>query len=126
MIQSTGKEMLLNAEKLELELKAKLFRGFSDTSRLSILEALRDKSLNVGEIVQVTRLSQSNISNHLGCLRDCGLVMSEQRGRFTYYRLVDDRIDSLLRLAEELLSDVAKGVYQCTRYEVKEGANNGE
>ncbi|MCA0454867.1 MAG: metalloregulator ArsR/SmtB family transcription factor [Chloroflexi bacterium] len=118
--------MLLNAEKLELELKAKLFRGFSDTSRLSILEALRDKPLNVGEIVQVTGLNQSNISNHLGCLRDCGLVTSEQQGRYTYYRLTDDRIDSLLRLAEELLSDVAKGVYQCTRYSVQEGANNGE
>lgn len=118
--------MLLNAEKLELELKAKLFRGFSDTSRLSILEALRDKPLNVGEIVQVTGLSQSNISNHLGCLRDCGLVTSEQRGRYTYYWLTDDRIDSLLRVVEELLSDVAKGVYLCTRYEVAEGDNNGE
>ncbi len=126
MIQSTGDEMLLTSEKLELELKAKLFRGFSDTSRLSILEALRDKPLNVGEIVQATELSQSNISNHLGCLRDCGLVTSEQRGRYTYYRLTDDRIDSLLRVAEELLSDVAKGVYLCTRYEVAEGDNNDE
>lgn len=126
MIHSTGEEMLLAGEKLELELKAKLFRGFSDTSRLSILEALRDKPLNVGEIVQATGLSQSNISNHLGCLRDCGLVTSEQEGRFTYYRLTDDRIDSLLRVAEELLSDVAKGVYQCTRYEVTEGVNNRE
>lgn len=118
--------MLLASEKLELELKAKLFRGFSDTSRLSILEALRVQPLNVGEIVQATGLSQSNISNHLGCLRDCGLVMSEQRGRYTYYRLADDRIDSLLRLVEEVLADVAKGVYQCTRYEVPQGANNGE
>lgn len=118
--------MLISSEKLELELKAKLFRGFSDTSRLSILEALRVQSLNVGEIVEATGLSQSNISNHLGCLRDCGLVMSVQQGRYTYYRLADDRIDSLLRLVEEVLSDVAKGVYQCTRYEVPEGANDGE
>ncbi len=126
MIQLTGEEMLLASEKLELELKAKLFRGFSDTSRLAILEALRLQPLNVGKIVQVTGLNQSNISNHLGCLRDCGLVMSEQRGRYTYYRLADDRIDSLLRLVEEVLADVAKGVYQCTRYEVSEGLNNGE
>jgi DNA-binding transcriptional ArsR family regulator len=39
-------------------------------------------------------------------------VTSEQRGRYTYYRLADERIDSLLRLAEEVLSDVAQGVYQ--------------
>ena len=109
--------MLLSAENLELELKAKLFRGFADTSRLSILESLRTQPLNVSEIVQATGLSQSNISNHLGCLRNCGLVMSEQRGRYIYYRLTDDRIDGLLRMAEEVLSDVANGVYQCTRYE---------
>jgi ArsR family transcriptional regulator, cadmium/lead-responsive transcriptional repressor len=52
--------------------------------------------------------------------------MSEQRGRYTYYRLADDRIDSLLSLAEELLSDVAKGVYQCTRYESPTGLQLGE
>jgi ArsR family transcriptional regulator, cadmium/lead-responsive transcriptional repressor len=118
--------MLAASEKLELELKAKLFRGFSDTSRLSILEALRVQSLNVGELVQVTGLSQSNISNHLGCLRDCGLVTSEQRGRYTYYRLTDDRIDGLLRMVEELLADVAKGVYQCTRYDIQLGGHNDE
>jgi ArsR family transcriptional regulator, cadmium/lead-responsive transcriptional repressor len=108
--------VLTISDKLELELKAKLFRGFADTSRLAILEALRAGPRNVGEITQATGLSQSNISNHLACLRDCGLVTSEQRSRYTYYRLADERIDRLLRLAEEVLSDVAQGVYQCTRY----------
>lgn len=110
--------MLTISDKLELELKAKLFRGFADTSRLAILEALRAGPRNVGELTQATGLSQSNISNHLSCLRDCGLVTSEQRSRYTYYRLADERIERLLRLAEELLSDVAQGVYQCTRYAV--------
>ena len=67
---------MLTAEVQTLALKAKLFRGFADPSRLAILEALRSTPLNVGEIVEATGLSQSNISNHLGCLRDCGLVVS--------------------------------------------------
>ncbi|MFX5884929.1 metalloregulator ArsR/SmtB family transcription factor, partial [Acinetobacter baumannii] len=62
-------------------LPAKLFRGLSDESRLAILEALRQRPLAVGRIVEVTGLSQSNTSNHLRCLSDCGLVSAEQRGR---------------------------------------------
>jgi DNA-binding transcriptional ArsR family regulator len=97
-------------------LTAKLFRGFSDPSRLSILEALRHGALTVNEIAQAAGLSQTNASNHLGCLFDCGLVSREQKGRFVYYRLSDARVADLLRLAEELLIDVAKGVYACVRY----------
>ena len=101
-------------------LKAKLFRGFSDTSRLTILEALRSGPLTVSTIVEQTGLSQSNVSNHLACLRDCGLVTSSQQGRYTSYQLSDGRVDSLLSMADELLADVARGVYECTRYEKKE------
>jgi ArsR family transcriptional regulator, cadmium/lead-responsive transcriptional repressor len=51
--------MLLTAQAQSTSLKAKLFRGFSDPSRLSILEALRSGSLTVGEIVEITGLTQS-------------------------------------------------------------------
>ena len=110
--------MLISANPKSIELQAKLFRGFADTSRLSILESLRDGSLTVTEIVQATRLTQSNVSNHLSCLRDCGLVTAEQSGRYVYYQLSDRRVGQLLSLADELLADVAKGVYECTRYNV--------
>lgn len=103
-------------------LKAKLFRGFSDTSRLSIVEALREGPLTVGTIVEKTGLSQSNVSNHLRCLSDCDLVLSTPHGRYTLYQLSDPRVAKLLGLAEELLHDVARGVYECTRYEPEEPA----
>ncbi len=101
--------MLLTADKTSLALKAKLFRGFSDPSRLNILETLRQGPRTVSEIVEVTKLSQSNVSNHLSCLRDCGLVVAEQEGRYVIYRLSDDRVGELLALAETLLADVARG-----------------
>jgi ArsR family transcriptional regulator, cadmium/lead-responsive transcriptional repressor len=99
-----------------IDLQAKLFRGLGDPSRLTILEALRQGPLTVGEIVHATGLSQSNASNHLGCLRDCGLVIATQRGRFISYALSDERIEQLLRLADGLLADVARGLYEYTRY----------
>ena len=101
----------------DLNTKAKLFRGLSDPSRLSILEALRGGTLSVGEIVEATGLSQPNTSNHLACLLDCGLVWRRQEGRFAFYELTDDRVDALLERAEEILSDVAHGVEVCRRYD---------
>ena len=109
--------MLFTTDITGVALKAKLFRGFSDASRLSILDVLREGPLTVGEIVEVTGLSQSNTSNHLACLRDCGLVVATPEGRYVTYRLSDPRVNELLRLGESLLADVAQGVYECTRYE---------
>jgi DNA-binding transcriptional ArsR family regulator len=103
-----------------LTIKAKLFRGFADPSRLAIAEALRLGPLSVSEIVQTTGLSQSNASNHLACLLDCGLVRREQQGRFAYYGLSDPRVGDLLLGAEELLAEVARGVEACGRYRAPE------
>src|SRR5437899_945361 len=116
MLPPEGCRMLLTAHTQAVALQAKLFRGFADTSRLSILQALRAGPMTVGEIVSATSLTQSNVSNHLSCLRDCGLVVSAQEGRFVRYTLSDKRVGRLLRLADELLADVARGVYECTRY----------
>lgn len=110
--------MLLAVHKTELTIKAKLFRGFSDPSRLNIIEALRSRPMTVTEITVTTSLSQSNVSNHLGCLRDCGLVIAERDGRYVTYHLSDDRVGDILMLAESLLADVARGVYECTRYNI--------
>ena len=106
--------------KQALTLKAKLYRGFSDGSRLSILEALRGGTLSVSEIVEATGLSQSNVSNHLACLLDCGLVSREQEGRYVYYQLSDPRVADLLELADSVLAAVAASVYACTRYDQSE------
>lgn len=101
-------------------LKAKLFRGFSDRSRLSILEALRAGPMTVSALTEKTALSRTNVSNHLRCLSDCDLVVSETQGRYTLYQLSDPRVATLLGLADELLADVARGVYECTQYERSE------
>lgn len=107
---------MLAANTNRVELEAKLFRGFADSSRLAILRSLLDGPHTVGEIVEITGLSQPNTSNHLGCLRDCGLVTTEQEGRFVSYSLSDKRVSELLRLADEILAEVAKGVYECVNY----------
>lgn len=96
--------------------RARLFRGFGDPSRLSILEALLDGPKKVGEIVQITGLSQPNVSSHLGCLRDCGLVAAQASGSYVIYQVSDDRVRLILETGAALLADTARGVYECTRF----------
>ena len=108
--------MLIASTTSTIDLQAKLFRGFADSSRLSILETLREGERTVSDLVQATGLNQPNVSNHLSCLRDCGLVTVRQQGRFAYYSLSDERVAQLLQLGDELLAEVARGVYECTRY----------
>src|SRR5512139_2933147 len=117
--------MLISSQISSIELQAKLFRGFADPSRLAILDSLRNGERTVGDIVQLTGFTQPNVSNHLSCLRDCGLVVVRQQGRFAYYSLSDERVSKLLLVADELLADVARGVYECTRYAPPPGVKDG-
>lgn len=100
-----------------LNLKSKLFRGFADSSRLSIVESLREGPRSVTEIVEITGLTQPNASNHLACLLDCGLVEREARGRYAYYRLADGRVRELLEIADAIMEEIAPGFYVCPKYE---------
>ena len=98
------------------ETKAKLFRGFADPSRFAILESLREGARSVSEVVDATDLGQSNVSNHLACLLDCGLVVREPHGRFVYYRLAGEEVEALLRATDVLARSVAADVDACGNY----------
>ena len=99
-----------------VSLKAKLFRGLADPSRLGVLEALRGGPLSVGRIVTQTGLTQPNVSMHLACLAECGLVTRARRGRFVEYRIADRRIVKLLDQVDGLLTEVGGFIAGCMRY----------
>ncbi len=99
-----------------MALQAKLFRGFSDASRLTILNMLRQGERSVSQIVEETGLSQPNASQHLACLKDCGLVVSRQEGRSVFYTLADERMEDIFLAAEDILARIGQRMYSCTRY----------
>jgi DNA-binding transcriptional ArsR family regulator len=98
-----------------VDLLAKFFHGFADSSRLAILGVLREGPLAVGDVVDSTGLSQSNVSNHLACLRNCGHVVARQSGRQVIYEISNRQVMRLLALAEEILEKNARGVYECAK-----------
>ncbi|MGB8024615.1 MAG: ArsR family transcriptional regulator, partial [Nitrososphaeraceae archaeon] len=60
--------------------------------------------------------SQSNISNHLSCLLDCGLVKNRRQGKNIFYKLGDKKVSKLLEESDAILSELARGIYACVNY----------
>ncbi|HTV19785.1 MAG TPA: metalloregulator ArsR/SmtB family transcription factor [Polyangiaceae bacterium] len=63
------------------------FNLLGDESRLRLCALLRDRELCVSDLVQVTGISQSRVSTHLGRLREAGIVRDRRRGAQSFYTL---------------------------------------
>ncbi|MGC8624656.1 MAG: ArsR/SmtB family transcription factor [Phycisphaerae bacterium] len=66
----------------------RMFRAFSDRTRLRILHLLLDGELCVCELVRVLEMSQPKVSRHLAYLRRSGLVQARKDGLWMHYQLV--------------------------------------
>ncbi|WP_332661664.1 ArsR/SmtB family transcription factor [Aeromicrobium sp.] len=89
-----------------LEAASCLFHGFSDSSRLRILQHLLLGEHRVVELTEHLGLAQSTVSKHLACLRDCGLVTSRPVGRASMFSVTHPEATTQLLAAAERLLDV--------------------
>ncbi len=81
-----------------------VLRAIADTLRQRIVELLAGEQLCTCHLVEELPATQTNVSNHLRVLREAGLVVSEQAGRYTYHRLVPERLEELSAGLTELVS----------------------
>ncbi|TAL62554.1 MAG: ArsR family transcriptional regulator [Bacteroidetes bacterium] len=100
----------------QIQLEAKLFKGFADQSRLLILSALSYGSKPVTEIVTKTKLSQPNVSAHLACLFECGLIKKTRKGREIFYEISSGEVFEIIRFAKRILKKNSKEIFRCTNY----------
>ena len=101
-------------ESEEMCLLARLFNGFANSTRLSILLLLVQRGeMKVGELVDELGAPQPRVSDHLRCLAWCGYVRVRREGRNAYYSVADDRVMQMLKLGEELLQDNLEHVESC-------------
>ena len=115
MTTLTDSPFRLSDEPTRAEILAKYFRAFGDPTRLRILELLAEREHSVGELVELLGTSQPQVSNHLACLRWCGFVETRREHRVVYYRLADERIPTIVSLADDLLEGNAEHVACCRR-----------
>lgn len=105
---------------------ARMFRGFADPTRVAILLELLDGERRVSDLVERVGGSQSNVSGHLACLKECGLVLD--RGgerRQVFYRLSGTEVNYLLRAGEALLASNGSTIDLCSNPYMHDGDCDG-
>lgn len=109
-----AKEILADAP-VQTEIYARFFHGLSNPTRFRIVEILVEGEKSVGQLVEATKATQSQVSNQLACLKWCGYVSSRQDGKYVLYRISDERVRMILQLAKEVVADNAEHIRSCTR-----------
>lgn len=96
-----------------LATEAKLFQSLSDPTRLAILVALVSGPRRVVDLCGLTGRAQPNVSAHLACLRDCGLVSGSVSGRETFYQIAEPEIVAILKASERVTVKVGHQICGC-------------
>ena len=87
---------------VELETLRRIGTALADPTRQRILVQLLDGPGYPAELADELATTRANLSNHLTCLRECGLVTATAEGRRVRYELADERLAEALRLLVSL------------------------
>jgi len=89
-----AQEMLTIAA--DIEVLARFGRALADPIRCRVLLLLREAPSYPADLAEALGVSRTRLSNHLACLRDCGLVVTVPDGRRTRYEIADERLGHAL------------------------------
>jgi ArsR family transcriptional regulator len=84
-------------------MQARLCRVLADPKRLRLLNELRNRERSVGELAEALGLSYPNVSQHLGLMRDAGVVATRRDGTTVFYRLAYPQIAEACDLVRQVL-----------------------
>lgn len=90
---------------IDLDALGRVGFALASNTRRRILVALGDGDTNPAALADLLDTTRTNISNHLSCLRGCGLVAATPEGRHMRYRLADPRLRDALRELSELVQE---------------------
>lgn len=91
----------------------RLGRAMADPSRSRILLSLLGAPGYPAALARDLGLTRTNVSNHLACLRGCGLVVAQPEGRRTRYEIADSHLTAALAALVEVALAVDEGA-PCT------------
>ena len=89
-----------------IEQAAVAMQAMSHPLRIKILCLLSTGEMIVQEITDAVGSTQSNISQHLGILRACGMINSRKQATKVFYRIEDERILKMISLTREIFCGI--------------------
>lgn len=90
------------------------FSALSDSTRLKIVMFLLERGeASVQEICKGVGKSQPLVSHHMSCLKNCGVVKWERKGKYVMYKLNDDHVKGILEEALKHVSVFSKSILSC-------------
>ncbi|MBI4302417.1 MAG: winged helix-turn-helix transcriptional regulator [Chloroflexi bacterium] len=106
------------------DLHAAICKTFASPWRLRIVEALGEKEYTVSQLVELLGLSKSNVSQHLGTMREKGVVEYRREGGYVFYRLSNPKILIACRLMREVLLEQFERAGELSRLGVAYGKDS--
>lgn len=103
------------------ELHASICKTFTNPWRLRIVEALGDGERTVSQLVEMLGISKSSVSQHLGTMREKGVVDYRRDGGHVNYRLSNPKILAACRLMREVLLEQLESAGELSRLEREAG-----
>jgi DNA-binding transcriptional ArsR family regulator len=100
-------------KEIDMETKVKFLQGFAHKIRIQILDCIKEEEKTVSQIINDVEGSQSSISQHISCLKGCGLIVGRQEGKYIYYSLSNQKVRDLLTMFDEVLEEVQDDVACC-------------
>jgi DNA-binding transcriptional ArsR family regulator len=87
-------------------------KTLANPKRQQILDTLRDREMTVSDLVEATGISQSNLSQHLGILRNRGVVSVRRQSAFAYYSITNLKIIEAFDLITEAMQESLQSQHQ--------------
>ena len=96
-------------------------KTLANPKRQMILDQLREREMTVNELVDLTGITQANLSQHLAILRSKGIVSTRRQGINVFYSIADPKIIKAFDLISDMIKDTLKSQTETVKSAIRPG-----
>jgi len=108
MLEYSKEQTMADKPKIDMtiyNLQAEISKILANPIRLAILHSLRNGEKSVNELTDILGISQSNLSQHLGLMRQGSILKTRKQGTCIFYSVTNPKINQACDMVREVLID---------------------